>query len=281
MPALPGTIEDQKMTYRFFAVFMCLLFLIFSATITMADLADGLMGYWPLDDGSGKTARDASGKGHNGTLTNGPEWAPAADAKMGTGALAFDGTDDLVHITDFDAVGGDGITIACWFKANNLDTPGNDPRMVSKAIGGNNEDHWFMLSSSRVGAEKRLRFRLRTDGVTGEIKADAAGGIELDTWIHSAVTWDGATMTIYKNAVAAGTMPKAGILDVDPAVGMAIGNQPEGAENRPFDGIIDDVAIWNRALTPAEIGEAMTIGIPSAAVEAGGKLATTWGFIKY
>ena len=268
------------MTYRFFAVFMCLLFLTFSATITMAAITDGLMGYWPLDDGSGTVARDASGNGHNGALTNGPEWVLAADAKMGKGALSFDGADDLVTIDSFDADGGDGITIACWFNASNLDTPGNDPRMVSKAIGGNNEDHWFMLSSSRVGTEKRLRFRLRTDGVTGEIKADAAGGIELATWIHAAVTWDGSIMTIYKNGVAVGTMSKAGKLDVDPTVGMAIGNQPDGAENRPFDGIIDDVAIWNRALDAGELGEVMTIGLPSA-VEPNAKLTTTWGFIKY
>lgn len=268
------------MKHRFFTVLMCLLFLTFSSAITMADLTDGLMGYWPLDDGSGKTARDASGKGHNGTLEGGPSWVPAAEAKMGTGALAFDGTDDLVHITDFDAVGGDGITIACWFKASNLDTPGNDPRMVSKAIGGNNEEHWFMLSSSRISGDKRLRFRLRTDGITDEIKADAGGVIELDIWIHAAVTWDGATMTIYKNAVAVGTIPKAGNLDIDPNVEMAIGSQPPITDARPWDGLIDDVAIWNRALTPDELGEVMTIGLPSA-VKPGGKIAITWGSIKY
>jgi len=261
---------------------MCLLFLTFSAAITMADLTDGLVGYWPLDDGSGKTARDASGKGHNGTLTNGPSWVPAAEARMGTGALAFDGVDDLVALGSFDAEGGNGVTIACWFKASNLDTPGNDPRMFSKAIGGANEAHWLMLSSSRISGVKRLRFRLKTDDdVTGEIKADAGGLIEIDVWIHATVTWDGSNMLVYKDGVEVGTMAKPGKLAIDPAVEAAIGNQPEGAENRPFDGIIDDVAVWNRALTPAEIGEAMTIGIPSAAVEAGGKLATTWGSIKY
>jgi hypothetical protein len=151
--------------------------------------------------------------------------------------------------------------------------------MVSKAVGGNNEDHWFMLSSSREGGIKILRFRLRTDGVTSEKKAHPDGTIELNVWIHAAITWDGAAMLIYKNGVEVGNLPKTGNLDVDPSVGMAIGNQPDGAENRPFDGVIDDVAIWNRALTPAEIAEVMTNGIP-AAVEPGGKLAITWGAIK-
>lgn len=261
------------------SVFITLAILVtFSATVTMADIMDGLVGYWPLDEGTGQVAHDASGNGHDGTLDNGLTWT--ADARMGTGALLFDGVDDRVSIDSFDVVGGDGITISCWFKASNLDTPGNDPRMVSKAIGGNNEDHWFMLSSSREGGIKILRFRLRTDGVTAEKKAHPDGTIELDVWIHAAVIWDGSTMLIYKNGVQVGSMPKAGNLDVDPSVNMAIGNQPDGAENRPFDGIIDDVAIWNRALTVAEIAEVMTDGVP-AAVEANGKLATTWAAIKY
>ncbi|MFC1713094.1 LamG domain-containing protein [Candidatus Poribacteria bacterium] len=269
------------MKTQFSVVFISLIFAAFSATATMADLLDGLMGYWPLDEGSGKTARDASGNGHNGTLDNGPKWVTGADAKIGAGALLFDGTDDRVSIDSFDAVGGDGITIACWFNASNLDTPGDDPRMVSKAIGGNNEDHWFMLSSSREGGIKILRFRLRTDDeITSEKKATPAGIIELNVWIHTAVTWDGSTMMIYKDGVEVGTLPKVGKLATDPAVKMAIGNQPDGAENRPFDGIIDDVAIWNRPLTPAEIGEVMASGVP-VAVEPGGKLAITWGKIKH
>jgi len=247
----------------------------------MAAITDGLVGYWPLDDGSGNTARDASGKGHDGTLTNGPEWVPAAEAKMGTGALSFDGADDLVALGSFDAEGGDGVTVACWFKTSNLDTPGNDPRMFSKAVGGANEAHWIMLSSSRIGGDKRLRFRLKTDDdVTGELKAGAEGVIDLDVWIHAAVTWDGSNMLIYKNGVEAGALAKAGTLAIDPAVEAAIGNQPDGAENRPFDGIIDDVAVWNRALDAGEISEVMTTGLPSA-VGPGEKIATTWGFIKH
>jgi len=267
------------MKNHFFAFSMCLVFLTFSTAITMADIMEGLVGYWPLDEGSGKVAHDASGNGHDGTLDHGPTWVAAADAKMGTGALLFDGTDDRVSIDGFDVEGGTGITIACWFNASNLDTPGNDPRMVSKATSGENADHWFMLSSSREGGIKILRFRLRTDGITDEKKAHPDGTIELNVWIHATIAWDGATMLIYKNGVEVGSLPKTGNLDVDPSVGMAIGNQPDGAENRPFDGVIDDVAIWNRALTPAEIADVMTNGIP-VAVEPGGKLAITWGAIK-
>ena len=90
-------------------------------------------------------------------------------------------------------------------------------------------------------------------------------------------------MLIYKNGVEVGSMAKAGKLAVDPSVNMAIGSQPDGVVDTqvsPFEGIIDDVAIWNRALTVDEIAEMMGNGIPALAVEPGGKLATVWGAIK-
>ncbi|MFC1713095.1 LamG domain-containing protein [Candidatus Poribacteria bacterium] len=268
------------MKHRFFIVLISLIFAAFSATVVMAALTDGLVAHWPFDDGSGDVAVDATGNGNDGELQGGPTWT--GDSMMGTGSLTFDGTDDLVRLASFDVEGGNGITIACWIMATNLDTPGDDPRMVSKAVGGNNEDHWFMMSSSRVGADKVLRFRLKTDGVTGELKAGTDGIIDLDAWIHAVASWDGSTMRLYKNGAEVGSLAKGGVLDVDPTVEMAIGSQPATTDARPFDGSIDDVAIWNRALTPDEINELMTLGIDSAsAVEPDSKLTTTWGSIKY
>jgi hypothetical protein len=150
-------------------------------------------------------------------------------------------------------VTGTAISIACWFRADNLDTPGNDPRMVSKAIAGSNQDHWFMVSSSRQSGVKVLRFRLKTDGDTGELKADTTTGtIETDVWIHVLATWDGATMRLYKNGMEVGSLAKGGTLSADPAAGVAIGNQPAGTGDRPFDGLIDDVRIYSRTLSVEE-----------------------------
>ncbi len=227
-----------------------------------ADADPSLVGWWRLDEGSGTTAYDSSGNGRHGTLTGDPEWVAG---KIG-GALQFDGQGhERVLLGTFD-VTGNAITIACWFKADNLDTPGDDPRMVSKAIGGSNDQHWFMVSSSRQSGVKVLRFRLRTDGTTGEIKADTTTGtIELNEWIHVATTWDGATMRIHKNGVEVGSLAKGGTLSTNPAANVAIGNQPTVGDDRPFDGIIDDVRIYTRALTPEEIEEVMKGILPGLA----------------
>ena len=95
-------------------------------------------------------------------------------------------------------------------------------------------------------------------------------------------SWDGSAMKLYKNGVEVGSLAKGGVLDTDPTVEMAIGSQPATTDARPFEGTMDDVAIWNRGLSPDEINELMTIGIPNAtAVEPDSKLTTTWGDIKY
>jgi hypothetical protein len=212
-----------------------------------------LLGSWMFDEGSGATAGDSSGNGLDGAISGALWVSPGAD---GAGfCLDFDGVETtLVDLGNFDVTTGDGLTIACWYKADNLDTPGNDPRLFSKAIGGSNEDHWFMVSSSRVGADKVLRFRLKTDGATGELKADTATGlIDVDVWTHVAAVWDGSTMKLYKNGVEAGSMDKGGTLSTNPDANVAIGNQPIGTPGRPWDGCIDDVRLYDRGLSEAEI----------------------------
>jgi hypothetical protein len=196
---------------------------------------------------------DSSGNGHDGTYDGVPVYvAGAPDGLNPAGAIQFDGQGpQRVEVHPFDVVGS-GIGIACWFKTSNLDTPGSDPRMISKAVGGAGDEHWFMISSSRVGSDKVLRFRLKTDdGTTGELKAGAPDGIiPLDVWTHVVATWDGSTMRLYKDGVEVGSMAKTGTaVATDPDLPMAIGNQPSITDPRPWDGLIDDVRIYNCALT--------------------------------
>ncbi|UCE49822.1 MAG: hypothetical protein JSW47_06650 [Phycisphaerales bacterium] len=227
--------------------------LTFVICVPAQDLDPDLMAWWKFDDGTGTVAVDSSGNGHDGVFIQDPDWVAG---KFG-GALHFDGQGgERVSLGGLDIPSG-AMTIACWFKADNLDTPGNDPRMVSKAFGGANNDHIWMFSSSRISGEKFLRFRLKTnDGQdTTEIKA---GTFEVGEWIHGAVWWDGTNMKVYKNGAEVGNIAKGGTsVALDPAVQAAIGNQPIGAENRPFDGIIDDVRIYTKALAEAELAQVM------------------------
>jgi hypothetical protein len=219
---------------------------------TPPEVPEGLIGHWNFDEGSGDMTADNSGNGLDGAISGAIWVSPGADD---TGScLDFDGQGtNRVSLGNFD-VTGESLTIACWYKADNLDTPGNDPRLFSKAIGGSSQDHWFMVSSSRVGDDKVLRFRLKTDGDTGELKADTATGIiDLNVWTHAAAVWDGATMRLYKNGVEVGSLEKGGTLSTNPDAKVSIGNQPAETGDRPWDGLIDDVQIYNRGLSVDEI----------------------------
>jgi regulation of enolase protein 1 (concanavalin A-like superfamily) len=215
--------------------------------------AEGLVALYEFENDT----TDSSGNGNDGTYDGVPVFVPGApDGLNPTSAIQFDGQGpQRVEVQPIDVVGG-GITLACWFKTSNLDTPGSDPRVISKAVGGANDEHWFMVSSSRVGDDKVLRFRLKTDdGTTSELKAGAPDGIiPLDVWTHMAATWDGSTMRLYKNGVEVGSMAKTGTaVATNPDLPMSIGNQPSITDSRPWDGLIDDVRIYNRGLSEGEV----------------------------
>ncbi len=219
-----------------------------------------LLGWWKLDDGTGTVATDSSGNGNDGIFVGDPEWVAG---QFGSG-LSFDGLGgERVSLGNLDVESG-GITLSCWFFANTLDTPGQDPRMISKAFGGGTNDHIWMMSSSRAGGEKRLRFRLKTnDGgqvttLVGGQGSPAERVIPVGEWGHAAATWDGTTMRVFLNGVETGSTDRGGTaVFVDPSIAAAFGNQPVGAENRPWDGILDDVRIYTKALTSAELEEVM------------------------
>jgi len=259
------------------------IFLLFTTTATMADLTDGLVAHWPLNEGSGTVANDVSENGHNGTLEDGPTWTPPGEFKMGGGALEFDGVDDRIRVDSFDVEDGTGITLAAWIMFNE---PGDDSRVISKAQGGGTGDHYWALVLSGTG-EDDLQFRLRTDvGATLKVTVPDGNEVETGVWTHVAVTWDASdpNMKFYKNGEEIHSAAKDGTaVALGPDVEIGIGNQSvsAGADSmdRPFNGIMDEVAIWNRGLTLEEITELIADGLPSA-VEPGGKLSTTWAGIK-
>jgi len=210
------------------------------ALTSVADADDpSLVGWWKLDETSGLTAADSSLFGNDGILTSG-EWT---NGVVG-GALEFDGTEGYVSVPSSSSLQlTSALTIAGWIKANSWDS-GNDVDPIARKGEGNPNNYQLAV------VDGRATFYL--DG--GEADDDGFVGntpLNTDQWYHIAATWDGVAVRIYVD----------GVVDNDPSDsrGDAI-----GTDTRPFylggrsgadlfDGTLDDIRLYNRALSEAEI----------------------------
>jgi len=223
----------------------------------------GMIGYWKLDESSGAVADDASVFANDGTVVGAQTWQP--DDGRVDGALEFDGSGDRVDVGRLDC-SGSAMSIVTWFRADDFDV--NDCRIVSKATSSATDDHFWMLSTVQSGSDIRLRARVKTDGSTSTLIA-GSGNLSPGDWTHAAVVYDGSDIVLYLNGEEVDRTGKSGTLDEDPAVSVWIGDNP-GPDRKLFDGLIDDVRLYDRALCSDEINELYLAG------RMGGYRIVTW-----
>ncbi len=197
----------------------------------------GLVGWWKLDETSGLTAADSSANGNDGTLTNmaGTEWTTG----MVDGALEFDGDDDFISIGTIDP---DSITVSAWVTT---ETPTTKADIVN-----NQQDVWSLRNYHSP------TFSGPTFTVLSGSYAAAYDTTTLTQGVsyHIVGTYDGENVRIYVNGEEGDNSPNTALSgDLDTVTGdVYIGVHADGASN-PYNGIIDDVRIYNRALSAEEI----------------------------
>jgi len=200
----------------------------------------------PSGAGTNTAIRDGGGKELTGTPKNG--------AQLTTAGIKFDGKDDYVDVGKQN-VSGNAMTITGWFLAKNLSNcTANACRIISKSAGTGEQDHDFMISTIKVGSKTRLRFRLKTNGVTSTLIA-TAGNVAQNKWIHMAAVYDGSKMRLYKDGVEVGSVAKKGSITTNKASSTWLGGNPPNVKSRPWNGEIDYVGVYNHALTKEEIAE--------------------------
>ncbi len=218
------------------------LFLFVNTTAVSVD--PSLLGHWAFDDGTGA---NSTGNGNNGVV-KGPVLAAG---QVRVGALDFDGTDDHVDAGFID-VPGSAVTLAALINSDDLSNCiASDCRIASKASGTGTQDHYLMLSTINSRGLK-LRFRVKAVGST-ETLISTSGSIVNGQWIHVAGTYDGTTMRVYIDGVEAGSKSKGGAINANAAVPLWIGGNPLVATSRPWDGKIDEVRLYDKALILAEV----------------------------
>jgi hypothetical protein len=248
-----------------------LLILLFTTSLSKADLTQGLVMYLPFDEGQGDVAGDLSGNGHDGEL-EGPEWT---DGKFGT-ALMFNGSDSFVEVPFHeDFIITEGITLGAWVTAN---VPFN-PEWKGIINACKTTYGPFLLQTGGASKAEIGLFLggawtwLRTgNSLEPDVFHHIVGVYDLDNGLH--IYFDGE---LNDGEGSAGVKP--GPIDEAPDEGVVIGHN-YSYEGRFWDGAIDEVIIYNRALSENEVAQIFLEPPVSAAVEAAGKLAVTWGKIK-
>lgn len=206
----------------------------------------GLLLYFPFDEGEGKTVKDLSVHGFEGEL-HGPTWTTGRFGR----ALAFDGTDDFVGVGPIEA-NPDELTIELWFRPAADITAGGPRQDLIYRRHGDGRPHVTFNRAS----DGRLGFYL-TDkngserGVRTRRSSWSAG-----TWYHLAVVSKVGEFRIYIDGrLEAIRRIRKGAIDVQFATnGISIGARAGSLSF--FRGSIDELRLWSRALTDAEVKKA-------------------------
>ena len=226
-----------------------------SAAATVTINVGGLVAHWKFDDGTGTTALDSSGFNHHGTLTNGPVWT----AGVVSGALDFDGSND--HIVAGDILNDLKLpcTFALWFKKDV--GSGNSSLLETDGDASTYAGFWIHVAQNRT---IEISYGQNSGSGPGarRTKLSPSGAFTEGNWHHLGVVVRGPTdMSLYVNG-----------LDVGGSYSGSGG--PLGHNSTPFHvgrkgtqyfpGQLDDVRIYDRALSAADVTELAAMGPPVA-----------------
>jgi thioredoxin len=207
--------------------------------------------HWPFDDGSGTTAADASGNGHNGTLEGDPKWVAG---QIG-GALEFGGGGERVVDEDAENYlnGLDAVTISIWIKSNET-----------------NSDRGFIIGEEPDRRDHLMTMRYDAEGVIGggtnllkmavvfpndEQQLESSNNLQTTEWQHVALVWSrNEQLKFYVNGELDTPLANDAPRDVSTSdVTMLIVGQGGKDVGRSWNGLVDDVRIYDEALTAERI----------------------------
>ena len=208
-----------------------------SVTTPSTPPATGLVAAYSFNEGTGTTVADASGNKNTGSIT-GATWT--TQGRSG-GALSFNGTSNLVLIPSSASLNvSAAMTLEAWIYPT-------ASQSGWRTIMQREVDAYFLNASNDTGALRPSgggTFRGTVAFVTGTTANP------VNAWTHVALTYDGATLRLYVNGVLTASQARTGAVQTNSSPLRIGGNSPYGEY---FQGRIDEVRVYNRALSQAEI----------------------------
>ena len=204
-------------------------------------LLNGLVGWWKFDETSGTVAYDSSGNGNHGTLTNGPTWT---DGKIG-GALSFDGENDYVNLGNvYNNL--DDLTISSWVRCSSIDNTKSYRTIIAKK-------YIFVVNVATDIMKYSTNFS-NGSGWTGG--ASSVSTVSLNEWEFISVTRLEGMFSLFVNSSFEKSSSNNSIGSNN--INTFIGNN--SGTNYHFKGLIDDVRIYDRALSAEEVQVLYNLG---------------------
>ena len=253
---------------------LAFLILAFQVNGLSADVLDpDLVLYFDYEEFSGDTVVEKSGRNYDGTINGGV--TQSDDGKFGKAAQFASGSFldlDGPNINP-DDIPTEGMSVVAWI---NVEAVADMAIFNARAA----DSTWLVHPEARGDGNYRWLNRSAGGQVIFDIKA---GKNKANEWMHYAGTFsrEAGLAILYINGVNVGEekarvgTPIAADWDMGARVGYNIDN------NRPFNGLMDELNVWKRGLMQEEVESIMNNGITEhLAVEARGKLTTTWGRLK-
>ncbi len=223
------------------------------------DLKVGLVGYWKLDEGRGAVASDSSGNGLSGTVMNGPVWSTDVNGMARFAnpfSLKVDGINDHVRVTRTAAIEPAAVTVSIWIKRNGDQIIHAVP--FTKTWKNNITPTWvsYAITLNFSGTDSSVvNFTTGSDG-TADGMSSTAGALPDQTWVHVAGVYDPAAPAPQKKLYINGMLnaskvnTRSLVYDTTATGDLYLGQNSRGAY---FNGWVDDVRIYNRALSASEV----------------------------
>jgi hypothetical protein len=215
-----------------------------------------LIGYWKMDSETGGVTPDSSNSGLNGMVKGNATLMPG-EGTNGSGAYRLDGNSDRIQITRSSKLlpTNNQITVSAWFNVMG-GTYENWQHPLSKW------DNYYLRVADNL---RQVRF-----GIFSGHNTESSVGyadwtnfnpvIDYNTWYHAVGTYDGNTARLYLNGVEVASKDLGITMYTGNNYDLMLGAVSWSSSQEELNGMIDEVAIWNRALSSSEITEIYNYG---------------------
>lgn len=202
--------------------------------------------YWRFEETAGTAIADSSGNGHVGAIQGGVKLG-AKGIPAGSLGAAFDGTGFVTFGDALDFAGSDAYSIEAWIHPDVVDTSYRDivTKIVFQPDGSTFQGYAFDFESANFNF-------FRCSDQVGPCSTPTASPPVAGQFSHVVGTFDGATLRLYVNGAMVGSVADTALLVDNPAT-LMIASEYGNPSGSYFSGVMDEIAVYDRALTDAEV----------------------------